>query len=146
MKQIIFFGFMFISVVSCNDVGTKSPKINDSITTNIQFDSIKKTSKEDSLYRNSDSLIKPNAGVREQILGTWALVGDEVGNASFKIEKDRVFYPDLFKYYKYKIENDSFKINFVDYQAAYLFKMKGNDTLIYVSEDGEQKYYRFKKK
>ena len=84
----------------------------------------------------------PSTAIIEKILGIWGIVGDE--NASFDIQKNKFFYPESSKSYKYKIVNDSLKIKYDDYEGAFLIKMKGKDTLVLIGDE-EQTYYRFKR-
>jgi hypothetical protein len=82
------------------------------------------------------------AAAMPDVLGVWAGPADE--NASFVIKEGSIYYPDHFKEYKYKLEHDSIKIEYGDYEGAFAIKMNGTDTLI-LSGDERQVFYRFKK-
>ncbi|MBX9734587.1 MAG: hypothetical protein K2X37_11050 [Chitinophagaceae bacterium] len=92
---------------------------------------------------NTPKIEEPALDINKSILGMWKLKGEE--NASFKIELDKIYYPELSKYYTYKIISDSLKIKFDDYDAAFHLRMKGSDTLILIGDDGEQVYYKVTK-
>lgn len=84
--------------------------------------------------------IAPKA-LSEKIPGTWAIAGEE--NAAFKIEKNKIYYPETFTTYDYQITNDYIKVNYDGYVGAYQVEMKGEDTLVLKDEE-EQIYLRVK--
>jgi len=84
--------------------------------------------------------IEPKA-LSEKIPGTWTLVGEE--NATFQIEKNKIYYPETFTSYDYQITNDYIKVNYDGYVGAYQVEMKGEDTLVLKDEE-EQTYLRVK--
>ena len=86
-----------------------------------------------------------NTPIRQKITGTWVLAGNDASSTSFKIQRDSIYYPDLSRNFSYKLEEDSIKINFVDYEISFQVSMNGRDTLKFMGEGGEQIYYRFRK-
>lgn len=91
-----------------------------------------------------DSGQKTSSTINNSVIGIWWDVKGDNPSASFEIQKDKMYYPELFKSYKYKVVNDSLKIKYDDYEGSFLVRMKGNATLILVGDE-EQKYYRGKK-
>ena len=79
--------------------------------------------------------------VNSNLMGSWSLPGEK--NASFQILEKTIYFLDQPKKYAYKIQNDSLKIKYDNYETAFLVSMKGSDTLIFEGDD-RQVYYRFK--
>jgi len=77
----------------------------------------------------------------EKISGAWTLVGEE--NATFLIEKNKIYYPETVTAYDYQLTDDFIKVNYDGYVGAYQVEMKGEDTLVLKDEE-EQIYYRMK--
>jgi len=73
------------------------------------------------------------------------MTGNDASSTSFKIQRDSIYYPDLSRNFSYKLEEDSIKINFVDYETSFQVSMNGRDTLKFMGEGGEQIYYRVRK-
>jgi hypothetical protein len=84
--------------------------------------------------------------LKEQITGYWALAGSE--NATFVLEKYKIFYPDQSATYRYELLSDTLKIFYGDYVGNFRVKMRGLDTLVLKTDekgsDEDQIYFRFK--
>src|SRR5664279_485223 len=79
--------------------------------------------------------------VNANLIGSWSLAGEK--NASFQILEKTIYFLDQPKQYLYKIQKDSLKIKYDNYETGFLVSMKGSDTLIFEGDD-RQVYYRFK--
>ena len=84
--------------------------------------------------------VKPK-DLSEKISGAWGLVGEE--NATFLIEKNKIYYPETVTSYDYQLTDDYIKVNYDGYVGTYLIEMKGEDTLVLKDEE-EQTYFRMK--
>jgi hypothetical protein len=81
------------------------------------------------------------AAVMPDLQGIWAGSGDQ--NASFEIFEGAIYYPEGSKYYGYSVQQDSMKIKYDDYVAAFRITMKGTDTLIFDGPE-RQVFHRFR--
>ncbi|MBS1600422.1 MAG: hypothetical protein JST75_19490 [Bacteroidetes bacterium] len=79
---------------------------------------------------------------KDQILGTWAAEGQQ--NATFVIQKNKIFYPDQNASYKYDLSNDHIKIKYDGFDGEYIVIKQSADTLVFLGNE-KQVYYRFKK-
>jgi len=89
----------------------------------------------------NDTIKTEPKALNEKISGAWTLVGEE--NATFHIEKDKIYYPETVTAYDYRLTDDFIKVNYDGYVGAYQVEMKGEDTLILKDEE-EQIYLRMK--
>jgi hypothetical protein len=133
MRTIFCFSLLGLFIISCGRTDKATKKAMQAKQNN----NIAKT--------DGNSAGQSNAPIRQKILGIWVLVGNDAGSTSFKIERDSIYYPDLTRNFSYKLEEDSIKINFVDYETSFRVAMNGRDTLKFFGEGGEQIYYRVKK-
>jgi hypothetical protein len=78
----------------------------------------------------------------DRIIGTWVPAGME--NASFVIEKNKIFYPEEFESYEYLLSGDSLKIKYDENEFSFQVKLNGADTLI-LTMDEEEVFHRSKK-
>lgn len=74
-----------------------------------------------------------------KLLGVWGPSKSE--NASFRIEKDSIYYPEHFKSYKYTISKDSIFIEYDGWTYKGIFYFK-NDSLVLKSQDKIHKFVR----
>jgi hypothetical protein len=123
-------------LTSCNVGGENKNVQSGDSEKMISRNSISKTKKGNDIARSQASRT-----LEEQILGIWAVVGDE--NATFVISKETITYPDQNQSYRYALTNDSLYVKFDRYDDQYLVTMKGPDTLI-LKGDEKQVYYRFR--
>ena len=69
--------------------------------------------------------------ISKKILGIWCSTDTSAPSAAFKIDKNRIFYVDAFKYCSYKIKSDTLEIKYEkNYSLTYKVKFKEDDTLI----------------
>ena len=130
---LLFFGCNNESAIPESDKVT-----NDSVTKPIPPANSDKQNN-DSLFQNKSSLVNNESPVN--ILGNWALA--ETDATTFIIYKKKIFYPESFISYPYKIAKDTLKIRYADYEGVFLIKKPHTDTLILASDDDVQVYYRF---
>ena len=83
-----------------------------------------------------------NASLKNKILGVWD-DGNSV-NATFRIDRDSIFYVELLENYKYTLQGDSIKIMYPDF--TYTGKLSFiKDTLVMTAPESEPvKFWRFK--
>ena len=134
MRKILCFTLLSLFVISC---GRSDKAAKKSLQAKQNTGNIAKT--------DGNTAGQSNAPISQKILGTWVLAGNDAGSTSFKIERDSIYYPDLSRNFTYKLEEDSIRINFVDYETSFWVAMSGRDTLKFFGEGGEQIYYRVKK-
>ncbi len=71
------------------------------------------------------------------IFGVWWYAGEDLPSANFVIQKDSIFYPDNFQSFPYIFSDDSISITYDSgYCVTSQYKMKGQDTLMILSDDG----------
>ena len=76
--------------------------------------------------------------LNKKILGIWWSTDTSAPSAAFEISKNNVFYVDQMKYCRYKIEDDSIKINYEKaWNESYLIKFIGLDTLILINNNSD---------
>ena len=78
--------------------------------------------------------------IREKIIGVWT--DDSAENASFEITTDSIYYVDELASFKYEINQDTIKINYLDWTFVGRIEFIG-DTLMLISED-TSKFWKFK--
>jgi Tfp pilus assembly protein PilX len=133
MRTIFFFSLLCLFIISCGRSHRSAKKAGQA--------------KQNSNSARTDGNIagQSNAPIRQKITGTWVMTGNDASSTSFKIQRDSIYYPDLSRNFSYRLEEDSIKINFVDYETSFQVSMNGRDTLKFMGEGGEQIYYRVKK-
>lgn len=136
MRYLLFLSTA-IALIACND---------ETVRNEIPRDTLLSTLVSYEIHKNDT--LKPVTNVKTdkdslnyRVLGIWAAIGEE--NATFEIKANEIYYPDQFASYKYKLVNDSMKIEYDNYNATFLVKMNGNDTLVFRGSD-TQTYFRFK--
>jgi len=136
MKNIIRFCSIILILSACNNAEdlteSKDAVINKHIDT-----------VQEKIATVLNSQINQDTSLANRILGIWALIGQD--NASFDIQKNKIYYPEYSKSYKYQMKKNSLTIKYDDYIDSFLVETKGSDTLILIAEDEKQVYYRFKR-
>ena len=93
---------------------------------------------------STNNLTAPNkisvTELKEKIIGIWT--DGESENATFQISRDSIYYVDNIKNYNYSLDQDSIKINYLDF--TYSGKLSFiNDTLVMESNEDVSKFWKF---
>ncbi|MCX6232387.1 MAG: hypothetical protein NTZ33_12685 [Bacteroidetes bacterium] len=87
-----------------------------------------------------DAAIMANLEVR--IIGDWT--DGSTDNACLQIREDSIYYVDEGKSYKYELHQDTIKINFTEGPSLGIISFN-EDTLLISDEEGQNKFWHFKK-
>lgn len=80
-------------------------------------------------------------GSNDKLIGSWGTSSEE--SASFTINKDSIYYPELSESFSYKISDDSISIKYDGWSYDGKFHV-AHDTLMIEKDGSQYKYVRLK--
>ncbi|QNP53509.1 hypothetical protein [Hymenobacter qilianensis] len=123
---------LFVFFISSCDLELKNTGSKDALIKNNELKEVAE--------RSSSALNKSENHFNSKILGAWTNNSSE--NAIFDIRKDSIYYVDDLISYKYSMNRDSIKIDYLDWAFVGAVSF-ARDSLIISSKDGVTKYWKF---